>query len=332
MTNDTLLPGASAITKGEVTLPVLSEADVIRLLDPAVLIDGLAEGFRAQARGHVQCPDRVAIDIPQKGFSLSMPAWIDGGPIAVKVVNVFEGNLALGLPNHLALISLFDPQTGMPLCVMDGTAITGLRTAASAILSVRELARRDARTVTLIGAGVQGREHLRLLSLIGDFDEICIASYYPEDAERLAEGNPVAVAVADVEAAVRRSDIVCLASHSYTPVIEADWIRSGTHVSSVGYAPPAGELPSDLIARARLFVESRDAFKSPPVGCGELTGLDPDEATELGDILAGVKPGRQSADEITLYKAMGIAMEDLVAATIVYQNAIATGSGKIAAL
>lgn len=332
MTANTLLPGASAIIKGEVALPVLSEADVVRLLDPRELIDGLADGFRAIANGRGQCPGRVGIDVPGQGFSLSMPAWIEGGPIAVKVVNVFEGNLARGLPNHLALISLFDPQTGMPLCVMDGTAITGLRTAASAILSVRELARRDARTVTLIGAGVQGREHLRLLPLIGDFNEIRIASYYAEDAERLAERNPVAVAVSDVEAAVRSSDIVCLASHSYAPVIQADWIRPGTHVSSVGYAPPAGELPTDLVPRATLFVESRDAFKAPPVGCGELMDVEPAAATDLGDVLIGAKPGRRSAEEITLYKAMGIAMEDLVAAGIVYRNAIATRTGGVAVL
>lgn len=332
MPTNELPPGAARIAKGTVPLLVLSESDVIRLLDPRELIDGLAEGFRALVQGRGQCPDRVGIDIPCQGFSLSMPAWIEGGPIAVKVVNVYEGNLARNLPNHLALIALFDAQTGMPICVMDGTAITGLRTAASAILSVRELARPDARKVTIIGAGVQGREHLRLLSLAGDFNEISIASYYPQDAEHLAETNPLAVAVTDVEAAVRGADVVCLASHSYSPVIRAEWIRPGTHVSSVGYAPPEGELPRDLLARASLFVESNDAFALPPVGCGELTGQDPAFATSLGDMLTGRKPGRQHADEITVYKAMGIAMEDLVAAQIVYSNAKATGAGQVAAL
>ncbi|MET2832584.1 ornithine cyclodeaminase family protein [Mesorhizobium shangrilense] len=323
---------AAEIAKGDMDVLILSEQDVVRLLDLNQLIDGLAEGFRAIADGRVQSPDRPEITVPGKGFSLSMPAWQEGMSIAVKIVNVFEDNLELDLPNHLALINLFDPATGAPLCIMDGTYITGIRTAASAVLSVRELARQDARTVTLVGAGVQGREHLRLLPLVRDFDEIRIASLHYEDAEKLARLDPRAVAVRDVEAAVRTSDVVCLASHSYTPVIDAEWIRQGTHVSSVGYAPPQGELPLELIAIARLFVETTEAFKAPPVGCAELARIDPREATLLGDMLTGRKAGRQTADEITVYKAMGIAMEDMVAAHIAYSRARAQKAGQIVVL
>lgn len=324
-----LRKSAAEIGKGDMDVLILSEQDVMRLLDLNQLIDGLAEGFRAIANGRVQSPDRPEITVPGKGFSLSMPAWQEGMSIAVKIVNVFEANLELDLPNHLALINLFDPATGAPLCVMDGTYITGIRTAASAVLSVRELARRDARIVTLVGAGVQGREHLRLLPLVRDFDEIRIVSLRYEDAEKLARLDPRAVAVQDVEAAVKTSDVVCLASHSYTPVIDAGWIRQGTHVSSVGYAPPQGELPPELISIARLFVETTEAFKAPPVGCAELAGIDPREATLLGDMLTGRKAGRQTADEITVYKAMGIAMEDMVAAHITYSQARAQKAGRI---
>ncbi|MGF7159311.1 ornithine cyclodeaminase/thiomorpholine-carboxylate dehydrogenase [Rhodoligotrophos appendicifer] len=320
--HDTLsAPGAATITKGDLPVLCLGERDVARLLDPTSLLDGLAEGFRRLASGDVQSPERVGVTLPNAGFSLSMPAWAPGWPIAVKVVNVFEGNLARGLPNHLALIALFDPETGTPLCIMDGTHITGMRTAASAVLSVRELARPDARVVTLIGAGVQGREHLRLLPLVRDFAEIRIASLHFADAQLLAESHSGARAVEDVEAAIRSSDVVCLATHAYAPVIDAGWIRPGTHVSSVGYAPPSGELPPDLLKRGRLFVETADAFNAPPVGCGELAGIDPATATALGEVLLGHKPGRITQGDITIYKAMGIAMEDLVAARIVYDGA-----------
>lgn len=323
-----LAKSAAEITKGEFRLLSLSEAEVMDLLDPLELLDGLAEGFKAQSSGKVQAPARPAITIPATGFSLAMPAWMGGMNLMVKVVNVFEKNLAIGLPNHLALITLFDPATGAPVCVMDGTYITGIRTAASAVLSVRELAHKDARIATIVGAGVQGREHLRLLPLVRDFAEIRIASLHPEDAEGLARRHPRARAVTSLEAAVRSSDVVCLASHSYEPVIESRWVRPGTHVSSVGYAPPRGEMPVDLVRQASLYVETRDAFKTPPVGCGELAGLDPDAGIELGELLMGRMPGRVSDSQITVYKAMGVAMEDMVAAQLVYAKAKANSVGR----
>lgn len=318
---------AAEITKGALEVLTLSEADVIRHLDPQELLDGLADGFMSMALGLIQMPDRRQITVPDKGFLLSMPAWKAGSPMMVKMVCVFEGNLELDLPNHLAVINLFDETTGTPICVMDGTYITGIRTAAAAVISVRELARRDAKVVTVVGAGVQGREHLRLLPLVRDFDEILIHSLYYEDAVKLAGCHERAIAVDDLETAVRRSDVICLASHSYEPVIQADWVRPGTHVTSVGYAPPRGELPVSLARDHRLFVEDDAAFEKPPVGCGELEGLRQGSWTRLGDTLLGKgkAPGRTNSEEITVYKAMGIAMEDLVAAEIVYRKAIYAG-------
>jgi ornithine cyclodeaminase/alanine dehydrogenase-like protein (mu-crystallin family) len=320
-------PGRAAfeIAKGPRRVMTLSEADVARLLEPAALLDALEDGFRSLARGELQAPPRPEISLPGKGFSLAMPAWRPGGPIAVKVVNVFDGNLALGLPNHLAMILLFAEDTGETLCVMDGTCITGMRTAASAVLSARLLARADARVATVIGAGVQGREHLRLLPLLGGIERIHVASLHHDDAVRLAAGCPIAVATEDVEAAVRASDIVCLATHSAAPVIDARWVRAGAHVSSVGYHPPVGELPAALLRTGRLFVETLDAFTPVPVGCAELGGFDPAHATTLGAVATGHAEGRRGAREVTVYKAMGIAMEDLVAATVVWQRAVREG-------
>jgi ornithine cyclodeaminase/alanine dehydrogenase-like protein (mu-crystallin family) len=250
----------------------------------------------------------------------------------VKIVNVFEGNIARAIPSHLATIHLFDPQTGMPVCVMDGTYITAVRTSGSAVLSVRELARRDARVATVVGAGVQAGQHLHLLPLVRDFTEIRVASKEFADAQALAALHPGVVAVSDLEAAVRSSDVVCLATHSYQPVIATEWLRPGTHVSSVGVAPPGGELPIELVGRASLFVETRDAFAPTPVGSCELDGIDPQTGTELGEMLLGLRPGRTSADQITVYKAMGVAMEDLVAADLAYREAVRRGLGRAVAL
>ncbi len=317
--------GAAEIAKGDIKVMTLSEAEVTERLDSGALLDGLAGGFQAMARGEVQTPDRPEITVPAKGFLLAMPSWREGSPMMVKMVAVFEGNLEQNLPNHLATISLFDPDTGVPLCVMDGTYITGIRTAAAAALTVREIARPDAKVATIIGAGVQAREHLRLLPLVRDFEEILVGSLHFSDARQLAERDPRARAVEDVEAAVRMSDVVCLATHAYQPVIEADWVRPGTHVTSVGYAPPLGELPVTLARDNKLYVEDDASFEAPPVGCGELQGMDPMSAIRFGDALTGKAPLRTNDEEITVYKAMGIAMEDLVAAELVYRRALDDG-------
>ncbi|HEU5297151.1 MAG TPA: hypothetical protein VFU71_20385, partial [Burkholderiaceae bacterium] len=214
------------------------------------------------------------------------------------------------------------PDTGAACCVMDGTYITGLRTAASAVLSARLLARAAACVATVIGAGVQAREHLRLLPLIRNFDHINVCSLHADEAQRLAASHRLARASSDVRAAVAESDVVCLATHSAEPVIEPGWVRPGTHVTSVGYHPPAGELPVELARQHSLFVETRDAFEPTPVGCAELATLDRERATTLGAVALATAPGRRRADEITVYKAMGIAMEDMVAANLAFDRAV----------
>jgi alanine dehydrogenase len=319
------------IKKGTRQVMTLSETDVERYLDLQELLDGLEDGFRGLELGEIQSPPRPKLSVPGKGFSLAMPAWRPGMQITVKIVNVFDGNLDVDLPNHLALINLFDPNTGVTSCVMDGTYITGIRTAASAVLSARLLSRSGSRIATVIGAGVQGREHLRLLPLIRDFQRINVCSLRFEDAQRLAARSEVARATTDVEAAVRESDIVCLAAHSPTPVIRPDWVKLGAHVASVGYYPPNGELPKDLAKNHRLFVETLDAFQPTPVGCGELAGLDATTGTTLGAVALGRKPGRLGDAEITVYKAMGVAMEDMVAANLTYQKAKRVGGGDVMA-
>jgi alanine dehydrogenase len=293
-------------------LEIIGQRKVEKLLDPSMLIDRLAEAFVALSRGEVIAPPRVAL-LTEKGSSLSMPAYRPGGLLMVKVVNIFDGNKSLGLPSHPSVICLFDPDTGVPLAVVDATVITTMRTAATAALSTALLARENSKVLTIIGAGAQAEAHLRLIPLTRPLDEIRVSARRFTDAQRIAALDPRAVAVRSKEKAVRSSDIVSMCTSAGTPVLNAGWVAPGTHVTSVGYHEPYGELPRALVDRATLFVETRLAFEPPPRGCFELAGLDPSLGTELGEVLEQSKPGRTSGDQVTVFKSMGHAIEDLVA-------------------
>jgi alanine dehydrogenase len=307
---------------------MLNETEVRSLLDPDALLDALAEGFRALSSGMVDAPKRIGVFVPNTGFLLAMPAYQQGREVAVKLVSVFHDNKRLGIPTHQALICLFDPETGTPLVFMDGTSITAVRTAGAAALSTRLLARTDTRVLAIVGAGVEGHSHLRMLPHVRPFSEIRIASRHFAHAKQLAATDSRARAVETAEEAVRGADIVCLCTNAGEPVIRLDWLAPGMHITSIGYAPPGGELDSKVIAQGRLFVETRQAFEPAPVGCGELAGLDPSVGTEIGEVLLGQGRGRQSDEELTVYKAMGHACEDLAAASLVYHRAKQDGVGR----
>jgi alanine dehydrogenase len=309
----------------------LSEDDVKQLLDLDDLLRALAEGFKALTLGQVCAPPRNEVTVPA-GFVLGMPAYTPGSQIVVKLVSVFNGNHQLGLPGHLALLCLFDPETGATRALMDGTYITAMRTAGGAALSAQWLAREQAQTLAIIGAGVQGEAHLRMLSRVRAFTEIRVSSLSFNDAQRVAALDSRAVAVAAAEEAVRGADVVCLCTTASQPVVDHAWLAPGTHLSSVGYMPPAGELAREILQHGRLFVETRQAFLPPPVGCAELAGLAPARGTELGEVLLGRRPGRQSEAELTVYKSMGHAMEDMVAANRVYERAKREGVGTVVRL
>jgi ornithine cyclodeaminase/thiomorpholine-carboxylate dehydrogenase len=307
-------------------LLTLSALEVERLLDPDALLDALAAGFKALSAGAVDAPRRISVSTPA-GSLLAMPASEESREMSVKLVSVYSDNGRHGLPTHQALILLFDPTTGTPLAVMDGGVITALRTAGAAALSTRLLARAEARTLTIVGAGVQGSAHLTMFPHVRPFTDIRIVSRDLTRAEQLAAVDPRAHVVATVEEAVRDADVVCLCTSSATPVINSDWLSSGAHLTSVGWAPPGGELDPETLEWGRLYVETLQAFEPPPVGCAELDGMDPSAGTELGALVAGIDPGRQSDEELTIYKAMGHACEDLAAASLVYRRAREESAG-----
>jgi ornithine cyclodeaminase/alanine dehydrogenase-like protein (mu-crystallin family) len=195
-----------------------------------------------------------------------------------------------------------------------------MRTAAAAALSVRLSARDDAAVLAVVGSGVQARAHLSFLA--GSFDVVRVSARDEAAAARLAsEFGGVVAAPGD-------AGVICLTTGASSPVLRADEVAAGTHVTSVGYAPPGGELDPELARSARLFVETRGAFAPPPAGCDELRDIDPASATELGEVLLGRAPGRESPDEITVYKAMGHVAEDAAAAELAYRLAVERGVGR----
>jgi alanine dehydrogenase len=306
---------------------VLNRAEVERLLDFDALLEALAGGLRSLSAGEVSAPPRVAAGAPQ-GLLAVMPCRVPGAGLEVKLVSVFPGNHALDRPSHQALIALFDDATGTPLAIMDGTAITAVRTAAVSALATRVLARPDAAVLAILGAGVQGRSHLAAVTRVRHFTEIRIASRDPAHAAALARSDARAVAAPSFEAAVRGADVVCCCTDSPVPVLRAAWLEPGAHVTSVGCSPAGPELDRETLTAGLLVVEARVAFEPFPAGAPGLAGLDPLAAAELGEILGGARPGRQHADQITVYRSMGHAVEDAAAARLVYERAGREGVGR----
>lgn len=304
---------------------ILSRQEVVRLLDPNELLTALEEGFKALSAGQLDVPGRNQVIAP-KGLLVGMPAYMPKRHMSVKLVTVFHENTAI--PAHQATITLFDSETGTPIAFMDGEHITAMRTAAGAILSAQHLARKESKSLAIIGAGVLGRTHLKMIETLVGIEEVLVASRNLEHAQALAAHHSRTQAADSIQEAVSHADIVCLCTSSAEPVIQKDWIKQGTHISSVGYRPPGAELPRDLVEASHIFVESKVAFHVPPVGCSELQGLNPDFGTELGEFLLDQKGGRRNDTEVTIYKSMGHAMEDLVAANLVYQRAIEQDVGK----
>jgi alanine dehydrogenase len=305
----------------------LSRADVQRLLDIDEMIEALARALVIFSSGTTSVPPRTAARIPELGLLGVMAGFVPGVALEVKLVSVFPGNDARGVPSHQALIALFDEADGAPLAVMDGTYITAIRTAGTAAVATRALARQDAHVLAILGAGVQGGTHLETFPRVRDFDDIRVASRDSAKASALAARDPRARAVASFEEAVRGADVIACCTDAREPVIRRDWLGPGAHVSSVGgtFGP---EVDAETMAAGKIFVEWRGAaLNAPPAGSHELQGLDANAITEVGEVLAGTRPGRTSDHDLTVYKSMGHAVEDAAAARLVYDRARAEGAG-----
>jgi ornithine cyclodeaminase/alanine dehydrogenase-like protein (mu-crystallin family) len=303
---------------------VLSRADVRGLLDLDQLLDALERAFVELSAGRASVPPRIAAQT-ERGLLAAMPGYADG-ILETKLVSVFAGNHEVGLPSHQATIALFDDQTGKPLALMDGTEITAVRTGAASAVATGALARPDARVLTVLGAGVQARSHIDAATRVRQFDEVRVASRTAEHAQALAD-EIGGTAYASFDEAVAGADVVCACTDAGRPILDADRLEPGMHLTSVGASRDGPELDPAIMRAGLLAVESRVAFEPYPAGAHELQGLDPDDAVELGEILAGTREGRTSPEQITVYKSMGHAVEDAAASGLVYQRALEDGAG-----
>jgi len=297
----------------------LSEAEVRELLDLDQLVDALADAHRDLSAGEASMPPRIAAMVQERqGLLGVMPAYLPSAGLACKLVTLFPQNT--DRHTHQAVIVVFDPENGAPLALMDGTYITATRTAAGSALATRLLAREDAEVLALLGTGVQAHSHARALPRVREFTEIRVAGRDREKAEALAhEIGPHARAVSSYEEAIRNADVVAATTHSTEPIVRREWLSPGVHVNSVGLNPAGREVDEQTVADALLVVESREsALAPPPAGAPELVGVGPaDVHAELGELVAGIKPGRSSQDEVTLYKSVGVAVQDVAAAALV---------------
>jgi alanine dehydrogenase len=321
-------------------LLVLSHADVVRLLTMESCIEVMAEALRTTSQGDAVQPLRSVVWMPDRtGMIGLMPGFL-GTPasLGLKVVSIFPGNHGTGFDSHQGVVMLFDIQHGSPLAIMDASSITAIRTAAVSGVATRALARPDAGDLAILGSGVQAATHLAAMRAVRPIRRVRVWSRSLANAQRFAEQSPVAVEVMPTaRAAVEGADLVCTTTASREPVLEGAWLRAGAHINAVGACfAVARELDTAAVVRSRLIVDRRESTlnESGDFLIPRAEGAIGDDhiAGELGDVLLGRAVGRRGPDDVTLFKSLGIAVEDLAAAHFLYAQAIATGTGVSAPL
>jgi ornithine cyclodeaminase len=309
---------------------VVSRAQTEALLDLDALIDALASAMADLSTGRASAPDRIGVQVTEhEGLLAAMPGYVPSAAVLMsKLVSLYPHNAGGALPTHQAVIVVFDPGTGQPVALLDGTAITAIRTGACSALSARLLARHDADVLAILGTGVQARSHARAMCRVRPIRQIRVAGRNHAKAAALAAElsdtlQTSAQAVETYREALQGASIACAATHAADPVIRRSWLTPGVHITSVGYG--GREVDDATVRDALVCVESRHAALAPyPAGSSDLLepirdGVIPVEHvhTELGELVAGTKPGRQSPDQITLYKSVGVAVQDAAAAALV---------------
>ena len=318
---------------------LLTDSDVRKLLPIAGLADVMERALASFSSGQVNQPVRASVHVDkQQAFFGVMPAYLSTPPaLGAKLVTVFSGNAARGLPALYATIVLLDPDTGALAAIMDGRYITAARTAAVSAVAVRYLSCQSARVLAILGSGVQANSHVEALCGIKSFQEIRVWSPTPERLARFvsdagASVQPPVRIAANAEDAVRGAGVIVLATSSATPVIQSDWVAPGALVISLGaHEPGMREMDPTLTARARLIVDSRAAalVEAGDIVQGIREGhfTDAHVAGELGEVILGRVPGRRAGDETIIFKSLGMAVEDVAAAQLVLARATEQGIG-----
>jgi ornithine cyclodeaminase len=324
---------------------ILSQAEIESLLPMHACIDVMASALASLARGDAVLPLRTVILVPNTTDAFAtMPGYLkmqtpsdSQTVIGAKVITVFPGNHGTAFDSHQGAVLLFDPHNGALSAVLDATPVTTIRTAAVSAVATRLLAREDASTLTIVGAGVQAHAHLEAMCAVRPIRTLRIWTRSVENAQRLAEVArerfqlDASIATSGAEA-VRDADIVCTTTSAREPVLFGEWLSPGTHINAIGASQAsARELDSECVVRSRLYVDRREsALKEPgdilvPLHDGD---IGPEHIVgEIGELLTGRAQGRRDANEITLFKSLGLAIEDLAASAYVYDEATRTGAG-----
>jgi ornithine cyclodeaminase/alanine dehydrogenase-like protein (mu-crystallin family) len=317
---------------------ILNQSDVERLLPMATCVELMDATFRALANGETILPLRTILKIPTSNAFAVMPGYINTPPtIGAKIITVFPGNHGTAYDSHQGAVLLFDPNNGSLVALLDATSVTTIRTAACSGVATRVLAKKNASSLAILGAGVQGHSHLEAMCAVRPIETLRIWSRNKTHADVLAKiGRDKhgldAVATETAEEAVRDAEIVCTTTASTEPVLVGDWLAPGAHVNAVGVSQPhAREIDTATVVRSRLFGDRRESvLKEPgdiiiPLSDGDIT---PDHLIgEIGEVLIGRIVGRRDDSDITLFKSLGLAVEDLASASHVYAEAVRTNAG-----
>ncbi|MCB9449843.1 MAG: ornithine cyclodeaminase family protein [Anaerolineaceae bacterium] len=317
----------------------LNRHDIESVLTMDAAITAVENAFRQLATGAVVMPQRVGFG-GNGGGGAAMPAYIGGedGGLGIKVVTLFGGNVAKNLPVVNGTLLLLEPDTGRLLAVMDAGYMTAVRTGAVGGVAAKYLAREESQTVTIFGAGVQARAQLEAACAVRPIRRALVVDALPDAAARFAAEmseklHIEARATDDVQAAVEAADILVTATTAHDPIFDGNWLRPGVHINGIGsHAPAARELDTTTVQRSRIVADQRAACLAEagdlliPLKEGEIqeTAI----AAELGEIVAGSQPGRENAAEITLFKSVGLAIQDVAVAVLAFQQAQAAGIGQ----
>ncbi|MFL5801903.1 MAG: ornithine cyclodeaminase family protein [Roseiflexaceae bacterium] len=319
---------------------VLNHDETARLLPMDACIEVMAEALAALSRGEIYLPLRMVVRPPgAAGLMGLMPAYVAGERAAygLKAICVFPGNSAIGKDAHQGGVLLFSAETGELMALINASAITAIRTAAASGVATRLLARADAGDLAILGAGVQARAHLAAMACVRPIRRARVASRRPEHARAFAAefaphfGFPIEP-TASVEDAVRGADLIVTTTTAAEPIIRREWVAPGAHINAVGSSiPTAREIDSATMAAAGLFVDRRESTLNEAgdyLFAAREGAIGPEHIrAEIGELLIGARPGRTAPDQITLFKSLGLAVEDLAAADYVYRQAQASGAG-----
>jgi alanine dehydrogenase len=323
-------------------LRILSSTDVRRAVTMAGAIRAVKEAYVQLSAGQAVVPLRTPVPVKKReGVTLFMPAYLaSSDALGAKIVSVFPGNLEHGLPTIHAVVVVVDAETGCPVAMMDGTYLTALRTGAASGVATDLLARPDARVVAVFGAGAQARTQLEAVCTVRAIEKVWVYDAVPEMAEAyakemVAKGRPIPpdVCVADSPAqAVREADVICTATTSSTPVFDDADLKAGVHVNGIGsYTPEMQEVPAETVARARVVVDSRSASLAEAgdliIPLREGLIVEADIHGEIGEVAAGKIPARETDDEVTFFKSVGVAVQDVAVAELILRRAAELGLG-----